>query len=86
MNQFPRETVEFQAVAVTLDGAPVTTGVTFAVVHGNARPTTFIAPTVLGDEIGVMITGLSPGAYRVWAKVVAAPETVVINCGSFQID
>ena len=82
---YPRETVEFQAVTVTVDGTVVTTGVTFCVVPDGARPVTFIAATTLSGKIGVMVTGLTPGNYRVFAQVASSPETPVIDCGLFTV-
>ena len=82
---FPRETVEFLPVTVTVDGAAVTTGVTFAVVTLGTRPTTFVAPTTLGGKIGVMVGGYAAGYWQVFAKVVSSPETPVIDCGYFSV-
>ena len=85
MNVYPRETVEFQEVTVTVDGAPVTTGVAFAVVEDGARPATWSPAEVIGSKIGVMVAGLIPGRYRVWAQVTSSPEIPVIDCGPFQV-
>lgn len=80
-NTYPRETVEFQPVTVTVDAVAVTTGVTFALVADGTRPVTFNTATALGGKIGVMLTGLAPGSWRIYAKVTSAPETPVIDCG-----
>lgn len=85
VNIYPRETVEFQPVAVTVDGAPVLTGVTFAVVVDGTRPVTFTAATALAGKIGVMVTGMATGHWRVFAKVASSPETPVIDCGYFNV-
>lgn len=85
MNTYPRETVEFQPVVVTVDGAAVTTGVQFAVVTAGARPTVWVAPATLGDAIGVMVEGFTPGTWHVWAQVSSAPEMPVIDCGAFDV-
>lgn len=82
---YPRETVEFQAVTVTVDGVAVTTGVTFAIVPDGTRPTIFTAATTLGGKIGVMVSGFTPGNFRVFAKVASSPETPVIDCGIFTV-
>jgi len=82
---YPRESVEFAPVTITVDGTPVTTGVTFAVVANDTRPSTWVAPTTLDGKIGVMLTGLTPGLYKVWGKVVSSPETPVIDCGYVSI-
>lgn len=84
-NSYPRETVEFQPIVITKDGVPVTTGVVTAIVAHGTRPTTWTAATVLGLEIGVMISGLTPGTYDVYAKITDSPEIPVMDCGSFAI-
>ena len=82
MNSYERESIEFQPVIVTVDGAVVTSGFTVAIVPNGARPTTYVAPITLAGKTGVMIQGLTPGLYGVWAKVASTPETVVIKCGT----
>ena len=82
---YPRESVEFAPITITVDGTPVTTGVTVALVANGTRPTTWVTPTTLAGKIGVMLTGLTPGLYNVWAKVTSSPETPVIDCGFISI-
>lgn len=77
----PRETVEYIPVPVTLNGTVTTTGVEFAVAADGSRPSVWTAATVLSGATYVLISGLTPGAWRVWARVSAAPETPVIECG-----
>ena len=85
MNSYPRETVEFQPVTVTVNGAAVTTGVSFADVPSGARPSTFTAATTLSGRVGVMVQGYGPGSRDVYAQVTANPETPVIYCGSYEV-
>lgn len=85
MNNYPRETVEFQPVTVTVNGAAVTTGVTFADVPSGTRPATFTTPTTLTGRIGVMVQGYPVGVRDIWAKVTANPETPIIYCGSYAV-
>lgn len=85
-NAFPRESVEFQPVKVTRDGAVVTDGLSFAVVPDGTRPLTFTAATIVGEATGVMVAGLAPGAYRIYARLVSGIETPVIDCGYFYIE
>jgi hypothetical protein len=84
-NSYPRETVEFLPITVTLNAATITTGVTFCDVPDGARPVTFTQPTTLSGRIGVMVQGYQPGPRRVWAQVASDPEDVVIDCGTYQI-
>lgn len=85
-NEYPRETVEFQPVQVTLNGAAVTTDLSFAVVRDGQRPVTFTDAAVMGSLTGVMVAGLEPGAYRIYAQLTAGPETPVIDCGYFYVN
>jgi hypothetical protein len=85
-NAYPRESVEFQPVRVTLNGAGVTTGLSFAVVPDGRRPVTFTPAAVIGNEAGVMVSGMTPGTYRIYAQLTSGPETPVIDCGYFYID
>lgn len=85
VNLFQRESVEFQPVTVTVAGVAVTSGVTFCVTAEDERPVTFSAATTLSGQIGVMVTTLSPGTYRVWAKISSSPETPVLDCGTFRV-
>ena len=85
VNAYPRESVEFQPVTVTRDGVSVTSGLSFAVVIDGARPTTFTAAATLEGRVGVMLSGLAAGTYRVFARLDASPETPVIDCGYFYV-
>lgn len=84
---YPRETVEFLAVPVTVNGTLVTSNVTFAVVRKGTRPAiTFEDAITLEGKIGIMIEGMVPGVWQVYAKVHSNPEIPVIDCGSFTVD
>lgn len=82
---YPRETVEFQTLQVTVDGAPVTTGVQYAVTTFGVRPTTWQVATILDGKPGFLVQGLAPDTYDVWVRVQGNPETPVIYCGQFTI-
>lgn len=84
-NLYPRESVEFQPVAITVNGTAVLTGVTFSVVEYGLRPSTFGTAVSLSGNIGVMVSALDPGDYTVWAKIVSSPETPVVECGYFTV-
>jgi hypothetical protein len=77
----PRETVEYIPIAVTVNGVVTTTGVEFAVVADGSRPSTWSAAVVVEGATHVLVSGLTPGQWRIWARVTAAPETPVIECG-----
>ena len=86
VSSYPRESVEFQPVRVTQDGAAVTTDLSFAVVRDGQRPVEFTAAVVLAGVTGIMVSGLEPGTYRIYAKLTTAAEIPVIDCGYFYID
>jgi hypothetical protein len=87
INNYPRESVEFQPILITLDGTPFTTAadIEVSITAQNARPSTWIASTSLNGEIGVMIQNLAVGTYLVWARITDSPEIPVINCGAFAV-
>lgn len=84
-NLYPRESVEFQPVVVLVNGTVTTAPTTFSVVETGLRPSTWGTATTIGTATGVMVSGLDPGDYTVWAKVVSFPETAVIDCGFFTV-
>lgn len=81
----PKETREFNAVTVTLDGTARTTGVELTVIPDDAttRPTNWIPPVVRGEKIGIMIENLEPGSYRVFARITDAGDQLVRSVGAF---
>ena len=83
---FPRETNEFLPVTVTVNGVPVTSGVTFSSVLGDARPVTFVAAVVLGPLIGIQVVAKDVGLHTIFARVTGAGETPVINCGQYRVN
>lgn len=86
-NIYPRESVEFQPILVTVDGTTVTTNVETQITSVSGRPssTSWIPAVTLDGQIGLMIQGLSVGTYEVWARVSDSPEIPVIDCGSFAV-
>jgi len=84
-NSYPRESVEFLPITIAIDGVPVTTGVEVLIGINGSRPSEWVTPTTLNGKIGVMIDGLAPGLYNIWAKISSSPETPVIDCGIVSI-
>ena len=85
----PRESVEFLAITLTVDGVAVTSpvGVEFALTDATDkadRPTDdWVDAVELGDRIGIMLDGtLDPGLYRVWGKRDSYPEVPVVECAT----
>jgi hypothetical protein len=86
VSSYPRETVEFLFVTVKLAGVEVQDNVTLCVaLSGSTRPAEWVEPSTLDGKIGILITGLIPGYYVVWAKVTSNPEIPVIDCGTFHV-
>lgn len=81
MNTYPRESTEFLEVIVEVDGEQVT-DYQVQLAPYNERPgSEWAAPVQADGKRGVMVTGLQPGMYRIWAKVSDNPETPVVDCG-----
>lgn len=83
-NTYPRETVEFLEVVVTLDGVPCDT-FQVCIAPYRARPSGWAPAVTVAGKRGVMIAGLAPGSYVVWARVPDNPETPVIDCGPIDV-
>jgi hypothetical protein len=77
----PRETVEYIPVIVTVNGAVTTTGIEFTVTPDGTRPSAWTAAVVLSGATFVLLSGLTPGQWNVWARVSVSPEVAVIECG-----
>jgi hypothetical protein len=86
-NIYPRESVEFQPILITVDGVTVTTNIETQITLVSGRPSSsaWIPAVTLDGQIGLMIQGLSVGTYEVWARVTDAPEIPVIDCGPFAV-
>lgn len=82
---FQRETEEFLPVTITRDGTPTTTGIQLTITPHTARPTTWGTPTTLGTQIGVMVSALPPGIYKVWARITTTGETPVLHVDTFEV-
>jgi hypothetical protein len=82
---FPRESVEFLPVSIDVDGAAFDGGFEVCVKPYADRPSGWAAAVVVDDVRGVMLTGMTRGVYRVWARVSDVPETPVIDCGFIEI-
>ena len=64
----PRETNEFQTLEVLYDGTPVTTGLSYALTPGDARPTSWTPMETLEGKTGFTINNMAPGSYRIWVQ------------------
>lgn len=85
-NVYPRETVEFQGVPITIDGTVVITNIEYAVTTPGARPATWVSATTLAGATGFMVQNYTtPATYQVWARITSSPEIAVIDCGTFAI-
>jgi hypothetical protein len=85
MPTYPRETTEFVAYDVKLDGQTVTDNVAFSVVPrvaGKPRPDLWVTATVLDGKTGFLLAPGPPGDLQVWAKVADNPEVPILDCGT----
>lgn len=86
MNSYPRESDEFCALDVRVDGQ-VVTGFHVQVLSRTARPLPngWAVAVELGGKRGFMTGGRAVGTYRVWARVQDNPEDAVIDAGLIYI-
>jgi len=82
---YPRESIEFQPITVTIDGAAITTGVDIAITGRSERPTVWVPATVLDGKLGFMVGTYQPGDHLVWCRYTDNPEVPVILAGYFRI-
>jgi hypothetical protein len=84
MKTYPRESVEFHEIPLLNDGDLIDP-TSVAISTWEARPTTWVSPVTVDGLKGIMVSGLTPGFYRTWARVVDNPETPVVESESFRI-
>lgn len=84
MKTYPRESVEFHEIPL-LNGSDPVEPEQVAITTWMARPTTWVTPTTLDTKHGVMVSGLTPGHYRTWAKIIDNPESPVVESEPFKI-
>jgi hypothetical protein len=93
VGNYPRETIEFQPIDITVDGQPAVAAQYQLVASPSAALDYLARPsgawtnvTTLGGKVGFLINGLAIGRYLVWAKLSSAPETPVILVGAFIVN
>jgi hypothetical protein len=84
MKTYPRESVEFHEIPLLNDGDPIAPELV-AISTWEGRPTTWNSPTVVDGKNGLIVSGLTPGFYRTWAKIVDNPESPVVESESIRI-
>ena len=86
-NIYPRESVEFQPVLITLDNSVITSNVQLAVLTPNDRPLSsdWFNATILQGATGFLTGSYTAGTWKVWAQITDSPEIPVIDCGVFQV-
>lgn len=86
MIRYERETAQFQGVEVCFDGVPVFSGVQLSLALGSERPTQWQDPILRDGVIGLMVEGLTPGQWFVYAKVADGTGDIPVKeCGSFYV-
>ena len=84
ITRYPRETVEFIAIAVEVDGNPVV-DFQYAVTLDGVRPATWSTPTTLGIRKGFLLSASPVGLYTVWVRYTSNPEIPVLEAGQFRV-
>lgn len=85
MPTIPRESREYLFVTVRQDTVVVTAGVRLAITAEDARPTEWVDATVISNATAILVDGLAPGRYRVWAEVSVGSERIVEPAGTLII-
>lgn len=85
-NYYPKETVEYVTVNVTIDGVKTTAGVQLSVVPNGERPGAWADAVVVDGDVAYLIDGMDVGVYAIWGRVDTGVEMPVIECGTFRID
>lgn len=85
MPTIPRESREYLFVTVRRDTVVVTAGVRLAITAEDARPTEWTDADVISDATAILVAGLTPGRYRVWAEVSIGSERIVEPAGSLVV-
>lgn len=86
MSTYPQETKEYQPIKVFVDGIEVFENVDVAIVPTNTRPTVWSPAIVLDSgHLAVLVDGLDPDIWNVWARVTTDDEIAVIYCGNFRV-
>lgn len=65
----PAETSEFEEISVTVDGEPVTAGLSYTLTTGNDRPAAWAPVDIQDGKTGILVHNLDVGEYRVWVRV-----------------
>jgi hypothetical protein len=93
VSNYPRETIEFQPIDITIDGQPAVAAQYQLVASPSAALDYLARPagawtnvTTLGSKVGFLISGLAVGRWLCWAKLSSAPETPVILVGAFIVN
>lgn len=83
--RIPRESKEWIGpLVININGVP-TTDYELSLVAVGDRPITWVAPTLIGANRGLMVGPttsfpVTPGPYRIWARVLGVtPEAPVID-------
>lgn len=85
MNQYPRESVEFQPAPMYKDGIITLISIEYSIVGENERPGTYIAATTLAGKTGFLVGSYGVGVHRVWGRITDNPEVPVLDLGTFEI-
>ena len=67
--------------------ADFTGSIEYAIYREGEEPGAYAPAVVRNSKPGIVITGLTPGTYRVRARVTGAPggDIPVVDCGTFTI-
>lgn len=60
----------------------VTSGLEFSVVPNGQNEGTFTPAVTRGNTAGFQVSGLTAGVWRIWARISASGDAVILDCGT----
>lgn len=89
MKNYERETKVLYPILATRDGIPTTGSVEYAILPKAQRPednpTAWVPPATLEGKSGIMLESLTPGFYRIWARITTTAEAPVYVVDTIEI-
>lgn len=85
MNGYPRESSELVVFDPVLVNGEPSVAFTWQITPQNERPIgTWAAPVAVDTELGFMLLPAPRGFYRVWVKIVAGGQEIVVLAGELE--
>ena len=84
-DKYPRESSEFVVFEPVLVNGVPSVNFTWQITPQNERPTgTWAAPVAVGSDLGFLLVPATRGIYRVWVRIVAGGQSIVVLAGELE--